>query len=75
MAKLTSLEVLRLILKGNKMRFTWWPDGYHVQRDTPYLKGFPEEFDEYVQENFWSVIELIISDRTSDSWEIYNEQV
>ena len=57
--KMNSFEAMEALREGRKVRFIWWPDENYILRVNDDIKGFPDTFDTYIQENPWRVIWLV----------------
>ena len=64
--KMNSFEAMEALREGRKVRFIWWPDENYIIRVNDDIKGFPDTFDTYIQENPWRVIWLVF-DTAHDS--------
>lgn len=67
--KMNSFEAMEALRAGRKVRFIWWPDENYIVSVEDKIKGFPDAFDEYIQENPWRVIWMLFDSAHDKLWE------
>lgn len=67
--KMNSFEAMEALRAGRRVRFIWWPDENYIVRVKDDIKGFPDTFDNYIQDNPWRVIWLLFDTAHDKLWE------